>query len=63
MTTEETSNQKRKMAVKLLAKIYDDDLECLAAIHTAEAEEDWATIYKALESTEIFINELKKVIA
>ena len=41
MTTEETRNNKRKMAVKLLAKIYDKDLECLAAIHTAEAEENW----------------------
>ena len=62
MTTEETRNNKRKMAVKLLAKIYDEDLECLAVIHTAEAEEDWATIYKALESTEIFITELKRAI-
>lgn len=62
MKTEETRNNKRKMAVKLLAKIYDEDLESLAVIHTAEAEEDWATIYKALESTEIFINELKRAI-
>lgn len=62
MTTEETRNNKRKMAVKLLAKIYDEDLECLAAIHTAEAEENWWVIYKALESTEIFITELKRAI-
>ncbi len=62
MTTEETRNNKRKMAVRLLAKIYDEDFECLAAIHTAEAEGDWATIYKALDSTESFINELKRAI-
>lgn len=62
MTTEETRNNKRKMVVKLLAKIYDEDLECLAAIHTAEAKGDWATIYKALESTAAFIIELKRAI-
>lgn len=62
MKTEETRNNKRKMAVKLLAKIYDKDLESLAAIHTAEVEENWWVIYKALESTEIFINELKRAI-
>lgn len=62
MTTEETRNNKRKMAVKLLAKIFDGDLELLAAIHTAEAEEDWATIYKDLESMELFINKLKRAI-
>ena len=62
MTTEETRNNKRKMAVKLLAKIYDEDLESLAAIHTAEAEGNWWVIYKALESTAAFITELKRAI-
>ena len=62
MTTEETRNNKRKMAVKLLEKIYKDDLECLAAIHTAEANEDWGMIYRALESMEMFLNELKRAI-
>ena len=39
MTTEDAKNQRRKVAVKLLAKIYEGNLECLAAIHTAEANE------------------------
>jgi len=62
MTTEETKNQRRKVAVKLLSKIYEGDLECLAAIHTAEANEDWCMIYKALESVAAFITELKRAI-
>ena len=62
MTTVETRDQKRKVAVKLLAKIYEDDFECLAAIHTAEANDDWGMIYKALEYYEFFINELKRAI-
>jgi hypothetical protein len=62
MTTEDTRAQKRKMAVKLLAKIYEDDIECLAAIHTAEANENWGLIYNALESTATFITELKRAI-
>ena len=62
MTTEDTRAQKRKIAVKLLAKIYEDDLKCLATIHTAEANEDWGMIYRALESTEMFVNELKRTI-
>jgi hypothetical protein len=62
MTTEDTKNQRRKVAVKLLAKIHEGNLECLAAIHTAEANEDWCMIYNALESVELFINELKRAI-
>lgn len=62
MTTEDTRNQKRKIAVKLLAKIYSEDLECLATIHTAEANNDWGVIYKGLESMEMFFNELKRAI-
>jgi len=62
MTTEDTRAQKRKIAVKLLAKIYEDDIECLAAIHTAEADENWGLICNALESTAMFITELKRAI-
>jgi hypothetical protein len=62
MTTEDTRARKRKIAVKLLAKIYDEDIECLASIHTAEANEDWVVIINALESVATFITELKRAI-
>lgn len=62
MTTEDTRAQKRKIAVKFLAKIYDEDIACLASIHTAEAEGDWNFIYHALDATESFIYELKRAI-
>jgi hypothetical protein len=62
MTTENTRAQKRKIAVRLLTKIYDDDLECLASIHTAEANEDWGLISKALDAVAAFVIELKRAI-
>lgn len=60
--TEETRNYRRKIAISILLKIYAEDIPCLTTIQTAWANEDWETIYKALESTEMFINELKRTI-
>ena len=51
--------EKRKIAVNLLATIFEKDLECLGIIHTAEAREDWEFIAKALEEVSTYIDNLK----
>jgi hypothetical protein len=59
MDTIDTRAEKRKIAVNLLATIFEKDLECLGIIHTAEALEDWKLIAKALDDVSTFIDNLK----
>ena len=59
MDTIDTRAEKRKIAVNLLATIFEKDLECLGIIHTAEAREDWGFIAKALEEVSTYIDNLK----
>ena len=62
MTTEETRNEKRKVAVDLLRKIYVNDPQGMKALEDAEANGNWWIIYKSLEYVEVIINELKRAI-
>ena len=62
MTTEETRNEKRKVAVDLLKKIYVNDPQGMKALEDAEASGNWWVIYKSLEYVEIIIDELKRAI-
>ena len=62
MTTEETRNEKRKVAVDLLKKIYVNDPQGLKALEDSEANGNWWVIYKSLEYVEVIINELKRTI-
>lgn len=62
MTTEETRNEKRKVAVDLLRKIYVNDPQGMKALEDAEANGNWWVIYKSLEYVEIIIDELKRAI-
>jgi hypothetical protein len=59
MDTIDTRAEKRKIAVNLLATIFEKDLECLGIIHTAEALEDWKLIAQALDEVSTFIDNLK----
>jgi hypothetical protein len=59
MDTIDTRAEKRKIAVNLLATIFEKDLECLGIIHTAEALEDWKLIAQALDDVSTFIDNLK----
>ena len=59
MDTIDNRAEKRKIAVNLLATIFEKDLECLGVIHTAEALEDWKLIAQALDEVSTFIDNLK----
>ena len=59
-----TKDEALKISAKLLAKIMASDsdpeaMECLGAIHTAEAEKDYGKIHAMLEETKKFINKLQ----
>ena len=63
MTTIETLEQKRKIAVNLLKKLLpESEKEALECILKAEREGNWMLIAMALEGLESQIYELRKAI-
>lgn len=59
-----TKDEALKISAKFLAKVMATDsdqnmMECLAVIHTAEADKDYAKMYRILEDTKKFINKLQ----